>query len=276
MSYKKIILEHYKKQAEEFKTSELSTTPDRLVRKMEVDAILSYIEYFYQNNILSSESVILDIGCGNGYTLNEIRKKYNCFKLMGIDFTKEMAELAANRNIANCDIIHGDIKNINIETGSVDMIISERCLINIMNWDEQKMALNNLHRICKKDSYIILIEGFMDAMELLNSARNEFNLKPIPVPYHNLFFNKELLFEELKNNFLIITKDQLAGFTSFLPDYNFMSSHYYMSRVIHPFFVENNKIPEKRNSLFVNFFCEALKPVGNFSFVQLFLLKNKE
>ena len=70
-NYDKIIKKHYDKVAILQKNLSTSTMQDKKIRKIETDFILEEISK------CKKKSRILDIGCGNGYTLSRISKKFN-------------------------------------------------------------------------------------------------------------------------------------------------------------------------------------------------------
>ena len=67
-SYDKVINLHYDSVAKKHNTSKLSTMSDMFVRNEETNFILERIKK------IKSKLKILDIGCGNGYTLDQISK----------------------------------------------------------------------------------------------------------------------------------------------------------------------------------------------------------
>ena len=270
-NYEKTILSHYKGQAETMGKSECSTTPDVTVRKMEIEAIINYLDFFLEKKIIPSNAKILDIGCGNGNTLEVISKKYADFHLVGVDYTSEMVNIAKERLLPNVEFYQGDVRALSFSDETFDLVISERCVINVMDWNDQKVAITQINRVLNKGGMTLFIEGFDDALINLNDARKEFGLDPIPTPHHNLFFKKSLLLPFLDGKFEVISPKYFQNET--LADFNFMSSHYFTSRVVHPMLVKLMGTPDHRNSHFVKFFAEALKPVGNYSFVQLLVLK---
>jgi len=260
-NYQQEIEEHYKKEAAEHGLDPLSTMPDIGKRELEIESIMKVIKYII--DIKSKEDIhILDLGCGNGFTLEKVRKKYPSVILSGLDITQEMVDLANSRKIKSCKLNQGDVCNIFYDDGIFDLIYTERCIQNILDWEGQKKALKEVHRVLKKDGLVLLIEGFTDAHANVNKARTELGLDPIDTPYHNLLLDKNLFLEEIKDKFEILDLPEIK--------YNFLSSYDFVRLVLHPLVTKGEWI---RNTEFVKFFGAAFPPIGNYSRTQAYVLK---
>jgi len=264
--YEKDVLKHYAHQAEDCGLSPLSTMPDEIVREREVDAIVRYVEAASRQ--APGVSRLLEVGCGNGYTLSVVRSRFPELALVGSDYSVEMISLAQSRNLADCTFKVEDVRNLQQDGNSYDVVLSERCIINLLDRSDQHAAIREIHRVLKPGGICILIEGFKDGIDALNRARSEFDLPPIATPFHNLFFEDGWLRSAVEGLFLHREDDYGDGT---LPKANFLSSHYFMSRVVHAAISRN----DVRNSEFVRFFS-FLPPSGNYASVQLRILQKVE
>jgi len=171
-----------------------------------------------------------------------------------------MIELAKQQPL---DLIKGKLEffNQNIleinDKNLFDTVFSIRCIINLMDCNDQKQALTNIANSVKDDGKLILLEAFSDGLEELNQARNELGLESIPPAYHNLHLKKDQVINHLK------TKD----FELFIED-NFLSSFYFGTRVIYPAIAKANNLPLLKNSKFDNFFS-YFPSYGNFSHIKI-------
>ena len=142
-SYDKTINEHYSKVLK-FKKSKLSTMNDLYVRNEETKFIL--------NQIKNSKKKlnILDMGCGNGYTLSQIAKikKHHLF---GMENNFSLYNISYNRLKNDAQILHGDIRILKEKfIKKFDLIILQRVLINVLNNSHQKKILIKCSKIFKK------------------------------------------------------------------------------------------------------------------------------
>ena len=263
--YESIVLEHYRQQAQKLGMGKLCTMPDEIVREREVEAICQYISWFKRAD--GSIARVLDIGCGNGYTLSVLRRRFSDLALVGVDYSPEMIQLARARGLERCQIEPGDVRSLQFESGAFDIVLSERCIINLMDRGDQQIALHEIHRVLRNRGVCLFIEAFTDGLDNLNRARSEMGLDPIPMPYHNLFLDKEWFLRAVEGLFAMRRPSDLGDTT--LPDHNFLSSHYFMSRVVHSCL---SKVGDRRNTEFVKFFS-FLPPIGNYASVQLFVLQ---
>lgn len=259
------ILEYWENQAKEYGNSSLATSPDTFAFNMETDIIKQYI--------MDNENV-LDIGCGNGIRAIEILKQIRC-KYEGIDFSVKMID-EANNNINNCKhssilssikenriaFRHGNILDKHFQYVSVfDKIISDRCLINLSSFEEQKNAINNIHSFLKPNGTYIMIENTIDGLENLNYVRASFKLDAISVRWHNCYFREEELLNFLDRLFII---DEIN---------NFASTYYLISRTINAI-VELDHQKGNYNSK-INELASKLPSLGNYSPVKAFILHKK-
>lgn len=220
----KTILKLYQEQAQKYGDTGESTIVDIRIRKLEMQALFQYIE---------DGKIILEVGCGNGFTAEEIIRQFKV-DLHAIDFSPEMIEIARNRHINNLKgTVNFELNNI-LEFNPVeryDLIFSERCLQNIMDWELQKTALTNIARALKRNGKFIMLESFTDSFRNLNEARRELDLPAIPVPYHNLAFDVSLV------------KEHLQPWLAFDHENRFLSGYYFGTRLLYPAILPQGKEP---------------------------------
>ena len=250
------VMNHYREEAMKFGDSSKSTMDDEIIRKKEGDFILSFLGFKSP-----SSGKVLDLGCGNGYCLEEATKKYIHNQYWGLDLNPDLLDIAKNRNLSSCKFVKSDARQLPFEDNLFDIIYTERCLINILDWDGQKKALKEIHRVIKPESYFLMIECFTDGLMNNNKARQECGLPPLKERFHNKYFNKEDFFKEIEGMFSL---EELDNF-----QYNFLSSHYFISRVLHPLVTKGN---QTKNTEFVKFFS-FLPPIGNYSPLQGYIFK---
>lgn len=214
------IKNYWNERASEFKTSPEATTNDYYMRQIEIEILKSKIKNYEQN-----VTNIADIGCGNGYSTIELAKQFPNIQFFGFDYSEEMiknakvnAIEAAVENISFdvLDILEGTIEK------KYELIYTDRCLINLSSWEDQKIALQKIFSALSNNGKYLMIENFMDGQNNLNALRQEFGLKDIEVRVHNLFFN----LEEIKD----FTKDLGLEFELYE---NISSLYYLVSRVIY-------------------------------------------
>ena len=113
---------------------------------------------------LNNDSNILDIGCGKGYLLFEIKKILPNVRIFGIDISQyaiKNSKIEIRENI----FVH-DIKNkTKFSDNYFDLSISLNCLHNLQIFNLKK-AIDEINRI-SKNSYIV-VESYRNEKELFN------------------------------------------------------------------------------------------------------------
>lgn len=178
--------EFWEKQAEEHGSSDLATAPDHFYRELEIGKIIATME------VIPNASV-LDVGCGNGYSTMKFAERFPGSFFVGIDFSKKMikeAQKAAKKaKIKNVLFVEGDVQTLStnsaISDESFDIVLSERCLINLPNWPEQELAILEMRKMLAPNGHLILVENTQDGLANLNSVRQKFGLPEIKVRWHN-------------------------------------------------------------------------------------------
>lgn len=275
--YDKTIEQHYQKVAEDCGLSSTSTMADEITRQYETEAILQFVSASLrtlQTESPKRKATIMDIGCGNGYSLNKIIERYPEQRFVGIEKSDDLRALASSRFEGNDNVIilEGDIRDPHFaEADSVDILICQRVLINLLDLEDQRCALNNIVEVVispatsQSGGTLLFIEAFSSFLAKLNKARAEFDLSPIPPAHHNLYLPDDFFDTPRLRPFL--TDD-------FLIPPNFLSTHYFVTRVLYPIFNKNK--PLKRNTEFVRFFSAALKEnVGDYSPLRLHIFKKE-
>ena len=261
--YDQAVNDHYTRVAEEEADSPLATMADETVRGHETDTIALFVEEaatrLKQRG--GGQLRVLDVGCGNGYTMGVLHEKFPDVSLIGVEKNDALREIAAGRfDKGVVNVLSGDIR-VDAFFGAepFDLVICQRVIINLLDPKDQSTALVNITRAAKPDGLLLFVEAFQSGLDNLNRARAEFDLGAIPPAHHNLYLN---------DDFFKI--DELSPYVSDSWDVpeNLMSTHYFVSRVFHPVVLGNRAFD--RNSEFVKFFTKALPTgVGDYSQIKL-------
>lgn len=253
------IRNYYKKRAT---TDPYATSPDYNLREIEIE---------YLSRSLKDNSTILDVGCGNGYSILLFASKY-ASSFTGIDVVPEMIEQANTlKNTfllkGSAEFKTGNVTKLDFDNDTFDIVISERCLLNLPTRDMQWQAIREIARVLKPDGTYLMLEGTVQGLEHLNELRSMFNLDPIPDadPQYNWFSNKfdedEMVITALKS-FRYLERVQRFGM------------YYLLSRIVHPLLVapEQPQYNAKINEI-ARLIADKIPDFENIGHVALFIFR---
>ena len=113
---------------------------------------------------LNNKSKVLDVGCGKGFVLFEIKKILPNIKIYGYDVSKHALK-NSKVEIKNNLFIHDARKKIPFKNNYFDLVISLACLHNLKIFELEK-SIKEIQRVSRK-SYI-MVEGYRNEKELFN------------------------------------------------------------------------------------------------------------
>lgn len=273
-----IIRGHYDGQAKELGLEPTSTMLDLTVRRRETELISRFcglvIDSILRQGNANAEIAVCDVGCGNGYTLLALSEQYLDVKFQGFEFTPSLRELAESRFrcVNNVMVSHGDVRAIDCADGMFDIVLCQRVLINLLNPVDQLAGLAELARITRPGGHLLSIEAFQGPLACLNEARAEFDLPPLGAASHNQYLPSDFYSAEPCLVPLTGPMLDLGLPLDFLPS-NFLSSHYFVSRLLHPLALGPTK-QFTRNSHFVLFLTEAFnQPIGDYAPIKAYAFR---
>jgi len=192
--------EFWDQQAEKHGADQAATAPDHFYRdNIEIKRIVEVM------TIMEPEA-ILDIGCGNGYSTIEIAKKFPTSMVIGVDTSEKMLEEAreAAKGINNITFFQGDVLTLSwhpkLQHQKFDVVLSVRCLINLDNWEEQKLAILQMRKLLTPDGSLILVENTKEGLDKLNLLRQIVDLPPIEQRWHNNYIPEDKLKQFVAEN----------------------------------------------------------------------------
>jgi SAM-dependent methyltransferase len=87
-------------------------------------------------DMLNGKQSVLDIGCGTGQHLMYILEQYPSIRAVGVDYTQEMIEIAAQKVTHKVTLIHADIRELAFPVNHFDCTICY-CILPIINGHER-------------------------------------------------------------------------------------------------------------------------------------------
>ena len=121
-------------------------------------------EALIQNYSLTNESSVLDVGCGKGYLLFEIKLLLPGIRVAGLDIS-EHGLADAPKEIRDSLIKHRAQDNYSFENNEFDLVISLGCFHNLRLFDLEK-ALAETERVGKQG--YVMLESYRNELELFN------------------------------------------------------------------------------------------------------------
>lgn len=260
------VYDFWQEQAEKHGGSDLATNPDHYYRSLEIDSILRVID------TLKHETV-LDVGCGNGYSTLQMAKKFPEAMITGVDYSPAMIAEAKKSITPNVEFFEGDAlslsRNKHLAGQKFDVVLSTRCLINLANWQEQKVGILEMRKLLNPDGRLIMVENVQEGLTNLNSLRAKVGLDPIKMRWHNQYLPQaemQKFFGEIQGH--LLTAEYVENIGNF---------YYMASRVIYAKLCKDQGIEPDYNNP-INAIASQLPTMGEYYACSpnfLFVLKNE-
>jgi ubiquinone/menaquinone biosynthesis C-methylase UbiE len=163
------------------------------------------VESMYDKHLLDGEILlikaripegakVLDAGCGEG----EATLAYSLVpgvRIDAFDFSETRLRKARERlrGQSNVSLRQMDALQPDGLHTDYDLVVSQRFLINLTDWELQKQVLVTLMRALRRGGRLLMLEGSQAGVRELDELRAAWGLAPIPVRWHNLFFDDDAL-----------------------------------------------------------------------------------
>jgi SAM-dependent methyltransferase len=210
---------HWASQATEHGLRPASSWSDWRAIELEIEAI---------SRFLGPGQDVLDAGCATGYSTARFAAVTDGF-VLGVDYVSEMVEHALARRKAlpeevgsRLEFRVGDVRELELEDGSFERVVSTRVVINLAERAEQSRALRELARVLRPGGLLLLSEPTLQGLERLNALRAEWGLPAIGIPGFNLYLDEETLADAVGPD---LELDRVE---------NFASSYFVATRVLKP------------------------------------------
>ena len=183
------------------------------------------VESMYDKHLLNAEinlirsripkgAKILDAGCGEGEgTLAYASVPHT--QVYGVDFSDTRLEKARERLVGCQNVILKQVDFLDTFEldADYDIVVSQRFMINLMEWALQQKVLLDLMSRLKKGGRLLMLEGSQEGVDSLNQFRAAWGLDPIPVKWHNLFFNDQVLVSFMESQgYKLVEQDGLGTY----------------------------------------------------------------
>lgn len=212
------------------------------------------VESMYDKHLINAEikliksnipksSKILDAGCGEGEGTYEYSNIEGCL-IEAVDFSEMRLKKAKKKLKKHHNVTFKKIDFLSSYSldKDFDIIISQRFIINLIEWELQKKVIIDLMNHLKPGGLFLMLEGYKEGVDDLNRFRNLFNLPDIPIKWHNLFLEDDKILNLLSEE----------GF-KLISEYG-LGEYFLLTRGIRPYFdteldwnVDFNKIASNIN-----------------------------
>ncbi|MFC1892734.1 class I SAM-dependent methyltransferase [Chloroflexota bacterium] len=117
-------------------------------------------QFLKRNGIDLTNTVILDAGCGSGYSTELIAKELQPKELVAFDVMPEQIELARRRGLS-ANIFVGDATNIELHSHMFNAVFVFDIMHHIPKW---RIALTEISRVTKSGGVLLIEEPSNEAL----------------------------------------------------------------------------------------------------------------
>ncbi len=261
------IQNYWDQRAKENIKSPQATTNDIYLRELEVRTLVEAINEL----TLPPAARALDVGCGDGYTTMSVAERLPNLTFRGIDYSESMIDSARREAATRPELSGriefnlGDATNLAAACGDTtyDVVITDRCLINLTSFESQTQAISEIARHTKPGGHYFAIENFVEGQDNMNAMRASVGLPEIPIRWHNLFFN-EMEFRSAVDPFFEVVEIK-----------EFSSSYYFATRVIYSAMCQmRGEQPDYRHE--IHQLAIHLPWTGQFSPIRMAVLRRRQ
>lgn len=176
------VREHWDRRARRLGERPSATGWGGHLRRIEVREILRSVP---------SAGAILDVGCGNGYVLDQLVNTFGERRLVGIDLSHEMLGLARDRLKGTVDLVEATAALLPFRSASLECLYSVRTLIFVPK-GKRDVAIRESMRVLKPEGLLVLVECTIEGIRNLNGLRRRFGV-PDLLEHPRYFFEQERL-----------------------------------------------------------------------------------
>lgn len=246
--YEKRLQAHYGKLARSWGLQGQMSMQDKIVRERETKFIINQTMACLRKQGVAPENArILDVGCGNGHLLAALWDQVAGAQLNGLEFVNDLVELAQTRNLPGLNVRLGDMRDSKYYLDKQDIIITERSVVNLLEWVWQRQAFENISQSLKPGGHYIMVESFQEPWSEMNRTRLECGLSEIPISAHNRYLKLGCIDVLAELNLRKIAGTEAV---------NALSSHFFLSRIFQHLFNDGNGRPASEKVW--QFFGDAL------------------
>lgn len=241
-----------------------ATTDDVHLRGLEIRTLTEVIQGFGP----PTDSVVIDVGCGDGFSTLRIAERFPDLRFMGVDYSEAMIATARSRLAEatghlgkRVEFRVGDAATVGglFPCGSAEVVMTDRCLINLPSANAQYEAIREIHSLLRVGGRYLAIENFTSGQDELNRLRAAIGLREIPVRWHNLYFRED---EFLAKTQALFKQVEIVDFSS---------AYYYATRVIYSKYCQiRGEEPNYQHE--IHQLAVQLPPIGAFSPIKLAIL----
>jgi ubiquinone/menaquinone biosynthesis C-methylase UbiE len=254
------VRQYWVEQAVSHGQSHSASWSDRMAIELEIREIVRH---------LSEGDRVLDVGCANGYSTIQ----FACQKrvhVRGLDYISEMVDQARLRAASMASVLTGraefavgDITALKEPDESFDKVTAIRVVINLGEWERQRVALLECARVVRPGGLLLLSEATIQGWQRLNKLRREWGLADIPMPPFNQYLDQDAVVQALLPHLQLVDISDYA------------SSYYVGTRVLKPLLVRalaaNLDVADPEAEW--NRWCAQLPAWGDYGTQKLFVFK---